>query len=55
LCLLFVGAAAGDTVTVAAERFKLVDEFIDHIPGPVVLYGKNRYAQLAIVSTAAMK
>lgn len=37
LCLLFVGAAAGDTVTVAAERFKLVDEFIDHIPGPVVL------------------
>ena len=37
LCFFFVGTAAGDTVTVAAERLELVDEFIDDIPSPVVL------------------
>lgn len=37
LGLLLVGAAASDTVAVAAERFELVDELVDDIPGPVVL------------------
>lgn len=38
LGLLLVGAAASDAVAVTAERFELVDEFIDHIPSPVVLW-----------------
>lgn len=28
------GGVAGDAVTVAAEGFELVDEFINHVPGP---------------------
>jgi hypothetical protein len=41
LCLLLVGAAASDAVAVAAERFELVDELIDDIPSPVVLFKKE--------------
>ena len=31
------GFGAGDAVAVAAEGFELVDEFVDHVPCPVVL------------------
>ena len=31
------GALTGDAVAVAAEGFELVDEFVDDVPGPVVL------------------
>ena len=34
------GGGAGDAVAVAAEGFELVDEFIDDVPGPVVLSSK---------------
>lgn len=41
LGVLLAGAAAGDTVTVAAERLELVDELVDDIPSPVVLTNKE--------------
>lgn len=40
LCFFLVGTAAGDTVTVATERLELVDEFVDDIPSPVVLFAQ---------------
>lgn len=45
LCFLLVGTAAGDTVAVAAERLELVDEFVDDIPSPVILYQINILAR----------
>lgn len=33
------GLGARDAIAVPAEGFELVDEFIDDIPGPVVLLG----------------
>jgi len=39
---LFVGwrAFARDPVAVAAEGFELVDEFVDDVPGPVILFNR---------------
>ena len=31
------GGGAGDAVAIAAEGFELVDEFVDDVPGPIVL------------------
>lgn len=38
LSLLLVGSAASNAVAVAAERLELVDELVNNIPSPVVLY-----------------
>jgi len=38
LSFLLVGSAASNTVAVAAERLKLVDELVNDIPCPVILY-----------------
>ena len=40
-----VGGRAGDAVAVAAEGFKLVDEFVDYVPGPVILNGLKGFSQ----------
>lgn len=41
LGFFFVRGGAGDAVAVAAEGFELVNEFVDDIPGPVVLPVNN--------------
>lgn len=40
------GFGAGDAVAVAAEGFKLVDEFVDYVPCPVVLQRSSVAAQV---------
>ncbi len=37
LSFVSVGGGASDAVAVAAERFELVDEFVNNVPCPVVL------------------
>ena len=37
----FLRSSAGDSISIAAEGFKLVDEFVYYIPRPIVLFEMN--------------
>jgi len=37
VCFFFLWGGAGNAVTVTAEGFELVDEFVYYVPSPVIL------------------